>query len=148
MFDRARFIADLYSLAEREVPWRHQGTSPETGMDCVGSLRWAFERQLALPRALADEFSAYHRPPDGWHMYDVLKRFFIEIDPKDARPSDLYQIFIRKNPCHIAVKISDDNPPLIAEAFQSMEGSVSKFWIRPLDSRYRILSCFRIPDFA
>lgn len=146
MFDRNQFIDDLKSLAERGVPWKHQGTNPDVGMDCIGSLRWAYEQQgVKLPDELDKEFAAYHRPPDGWHMNEVMKRWFVEIPKEEAQPTDLYQIFIWKNPCHIAVKVSNDDPPMIAEAFQSAEGYTSKFLIRPLP-KYRILSCFRIPD--
>jgi hypothetical protein len=147
MFNRAQFIEDLKYLAAIEVPWRHQGSNPNVGMDCIGSLRWAYERQgLKLPDELDREFAAYHRPPNGWHMNEVMKRWFIEIELGEAEPSDLYQIFIRKNPCHIAVKVSDD-PLTVAEAYQSMDGAISKFMVRPMP-KYHILTCFRIPDFA
>src|SRR5689334_23048152 len=143
MFDRKQFIEDLKYLADRKVRWRHQGSNVETGMDCIGSLRWAYRQQgLELPPELDKEFAAYHRPPDGWHMYEVLKKFFIEIPREETEPADLLQVFNRKNPCHIAVKVDDK---LVAEAFESMDGAISKFIIRPFDPRYRVLACFRIP---
>lgn len=145
MFDRQQFIEDLKYLAEKKVPWRHQGSNPDVGMDCIGSLRWAAEKQMTLPAELVKEFEAYHRPPDGWHLLEVMRRFFVEITKDETEPSDLYVIYNRKNPCHLAVKIDEK---LVAEAFQSMDGHVSKFLIRPLDNRYRIAACFRIPDFA
>ncbi len=146
MFDRQRFIEDLKTLATKEVRWRHQGQSVETGMDCIGSLKWAYEQQgLRLPTELEKEFESYHRPPDGWHLLEVMRRHFIELTREEMEPSDLYVIYNRKNPCHLAVKLSSQE---VAEAFESMDGSISRFLIRPLDPRYRIAACFRIPDFG
>lgn len=147
MFDREKFIDDLKYLAAREVPWRHQGSNPDIGVDCIGGLKWAFLNQGGvLPEEIEKEFAAYHRPPNGWHMLEVMRKWFIEITKEEMQPSDLYVIFNRKNPCHLAVKIDMNTPPLIAEAWEST--GISKFMVWPLDSRRRIAACFRIPDFA
>lgn len=144
-FNRQKFIADLRLLETLEVPWRHQGASIETGMDCIGVVRWGVERQMLLPPELAEEFTHYHRPPDGQRMLAIMRKWLTEITREQLQPADLIVIFNRRNPCHMAVQMPDD---LVAEAFESQDGSVSRFMIRTLDPRRRIAACFRIPDFA
>lgn len=115
-------------------------------MDCVFSPRWAFEQQgLKLPEGLACEFEHYHRPPDGQRMLATMRQWFQEISFNETKPSDLIVVFNRKNPCHLLIKISETE---IAEAYESLDGAVSKFLIRPFDPRHRVAACFRIPDFA
>lgn len=115
-------------------------------MDCVFSPRWAYERQgLKLPAELEKEFEHYRRPPDGKRFLAVMRKWFQEITFEETQPSDLIVVYNRKNPCHLMVKISETE---IAEAYESLDGAVSRFLIRPLDSRHRIVTCFRIPDFA
>jgi cell wall-associated NlpC family hydrolase len=144
-FDRAQFVADLRRLATMNVRWRHQGTSPETGMDCIGVLRWAYERQgLTLPHDLLSEWQ-WRRPPDGKRLLAILRQHFLEITKSEVEPSDLMVVYQRKNPCHVIAKISNTE---IAEAYESRDGAVSRFLIRPLDPRHRIAACFRIPDIA
>ena len=145
-FDRERFVEDLRRLATMDCKWLHQGRRPETGMDCVFSPRWAFEQQgLRLPDELAREFEHYHRPPDGQRMLTIMRKWLIEIPLSETVPSDLIVVFNRKNPCHVLIKISETE---IAEAYESQDGAISKFLIRPFDVRHRIAACFRIPDFA
>lgn len=142
-FNRQRFIDDLRYLATLNIPWRHQGTSIETGMDCIGVFRWAFELQgLRLPQDLLDEWY-YHRPPDGKRLLRIMREWFVEISAEETQPSDLMVLYQRKNPCHVIAKVSENE---IAEAYESLDGAVSKFLIRPLDPRHRIAACFRIPD--
>jgi len=144
MFDREQFVNDLRYLATLNCKWLHQGRTPETGMDCVFSPRWAFERQgLKLPDELAEEFEHYHRPPNGRHMLQVMRKWFIEIPKEEVRPSDLMVLFVRKNPCHVVVKVSETE---IAEAYDN--GGTSRFLVRPVDPNQTVAACFRIPDFA
>lgn len=114
-------------------------------MDCVFAPRWAFERQMEMPEELAREFENYHRPPDGQRFLAILRKWFIEITREEMQPGDCMVIYMRRNPCHFAVQMEGNE---IAEAYASMDGSVSRFLIRPLDPRHRIAACFRIPDFA
>lgn len=145
-FDRDQFIEDLRYLDTLDVKWTHQGRTPETGMDCVFAPRWAIERQgIVLPEELAQEFEHYRRPPDGQRFLSILRKWLIEIPVGDALPGDLLVIFVRRNPCHLAVKMPDGE---IAEAYESMDGSVSRFFIHLFDTRNRIAAAFRIPDFA
>lgn len=140
-FDRERFIADLRRLASMNVRWLHQGCSPETGMDCIGSLRWAVEQQGAeLPQGLIDEW-VYGRPPNGRRFLAVLRKWFIEITESELLPSDLIIFFMRRNPQHMAAVVEQG---VIAEAVETV--GTSRFLIRPIPSDYRIAACFRIPD--
>jgi hypothetical protein len=143
-FNREQFVNDLRYLATLNCPWRHQGTSPTMGMDCIGVLRWAYERQgLKLPDGLTDEWY-YRRPPDGFRMLSLMRTWFQEISIEETTPSDLIVLFVGKNPCHVTAKVSDTD---IAEAFEG--GKTSKFLIRPFNTRHRkVAACFRIPDFA
>src|SRR5215510_984621 len=144
-FDRARFVDDLRYLATLNCQWKHQGRTPESGMDCVFSPRWAYERQgLRLPAELEDAFEHYRRPPNGRHMLTVMRKWFKEITQAELEPSDLLVVFNRKNPCHIVVKLSESE---FAEAYET-DGAISKFLIRPFNPSYRIAACFRIPDFG
>lgn len=140
--NRQQFLDDLRHLATLEIPWLHQGDNPEVGFDCIGVLKYTAELQVKLPDELVKEFAAYHRPPNGNHLLATMRKWFVEIDPKDRQPADLIQCFVRRNPCHMAVEMGDG---LIAEAFENTTG-VSRFMIWPLPSDRRIAACFRIPD--
>lgn len=142
-FNRQQFLDDLRLLATMNVPWRHQGRSPETGMDCVFAPRYCFEKQMKMPEKLAQEFEQYNRPPDGQKFLSILRKFFIEIEREEVQPADCMVIYQRRNPCHLVVQMEDNQ---VAEAYESMDRSVSRFLIRPLDPRCRIAACFRIPD--
>ena len=144
MFDRERFISDLRWLALQNVPWRHQGSNPETGVDCIGCAKWAYEQQgLTLPAELAEAFSVYHRPPNGRHMLAVMRRHLFELQFDEIQPADLVVIYVHRNPCHMMIKLSEKE---YAEAFENLTG-VSHFRITSFDPLSRVAACFRIPDF-
>ena len=55
--DRARSEAALTALAQRGIPYHLGGELPETGFDCSGLVRYAFQsQQIALPRTVAEQF--------------------------------------------------------------------------------------------
>lgn len=138
-FNREQFIAGLRRLATLNVRWLHQGYSVETGMDCIGVIRWALSEQgFQLPQALLDEW-VYNRPPNGARLLRILREWLIEVD--EPQPSDLIVFLMRRNPQHMAALIEDG---VIGEAFES--AGVSKFLIRPIPSDYRAAAYFRIPD--
>ena len=146
MFDRKQFLTELRGLAGQDIRWLHQGTIPETGFDCIGVVRYAAEQQgVVLPEGFANEFEHYGRPPDGQRFLSIMRKWLTEISIEETLPGDLFVIYIRRNPCHLAVKMENG---MVAEAFESMDGSVSRFLIRELDPRHRIAACFRIPDFV
>lgn len=142
-FNRQQFLDDLRELADCEVRWRHQGSSPETGMDCIGVIRYCVEKQTKLPQPLAGEFSNYTRPPNGRRFLQVLRAWLIEVGPSALQPADLVCFFRRRNPQHMAVVMEQG---IIGEAYESADGATSKFLIRPIPHDYRIAACFRIPD--
>lgn len=97
-----------------------------------------------MPAGLIGEWY-YKRPPDGERMVSIMREWFPELTVAEVVPADLMVIYQKRNPCHVIVKVSATE---IAEAYMSRDGAVSKFLVRPIDPRYRIAACFRIPDFA
>src|SRR5262249_39784985 len=117
--DRQRFIDDIRSLARMKIVFRHQGRSLETGMDCINAPAWAFENQgLSLPAELNQEFESYHERPDGERLLAIMRKWFLELPPQweVAEPGDLVIFYARRNPQHLAVKVTDD---LLVEAYRS-----------------------------
>lgn len=142
-FDREQFLVDLRRLAVMNIPWLHQGDDPNVGFDCIGVVKYAVELQMKLPDELVEAFSAYHRPPNGRHMLEVMRRHLIEIQESEVMPADLLLCYVRRNSCHVAVQMENG---MIAEAFE--QPGTSRFMIRPMPSDRQIAACFRIPDFA
>lgn len=148
MFDREQFIRDVREIAERGLPFRNQTCSEEVGVDCINLPRLAYERQGKLPAALLEEFRAYYLVPDGRKLLATMRKWFQEITSEKSQAGDLYVIYDRKNPCHVATRINDGDPPMIAEAYKSHDGAINKTLIQPLDYRRRVAAIFRIPDFT
>lgn len=141
-FDRVRFVSDLRWLASQNVPWLHQGSDPKVGVDCVGAPKWAYQNQgLMLNPELDEAFSAYHRPPNGKHMIEIMRKHLIEIPFSELKPGDLLNTYVRRNPCHLMIKMDDGE---YAEAFENLTGQ-SSFRLTTLDPARRIAACFRIP---
>ena len=142
-FDRKQFVEDLRALVKQGVKFRHQGQDPATGLDCVNFPRWGYRKQgLELPPELDREFQSYTESPDGWRLIEIMRKWFQELDPVKAEPGDLFIIYSRSNPCHLAVKVTDT---LNVEAYRfANEGKLVE---QPLDPRRRIATAFRIPDF-
>lgn len=150
-FDPDQFVRDMRSLVNQGVIFRHQGDDPRTGLDCVNYPRWGYRQQgLDLPAELNKEFEDYSESPDGWRMQEILKKWFLQIpviDNKvpDARPGDLLQLYVFRNPRHVAV-IVETVPIWIVEAHRSLDTKVGKILEQPLDPRRKIAACFRFPD--
>lgn len=144
--DKQRFIDDLISLAERNPPVRflHQGRDPETGLDCIGALRWAYMQQAGpLPEELEREFDAYLRNPNGDYFLSVLRVWFDEADRSERRPGDLLLIYARKNPQHMAVMVNESE---VFEMYCSPAAGVSKALRQRLDPRRVVAAVFRFPE--
>lgn len=153
-FDKDKFVEYVRSLARMNIPFRHQGHSIETGIDCVNLPRMGYEAQgLQLPADLLKEFESYSESPDGWLLMAIMRKWFIELPNTGStlevcaglEPGDLLQLYARRNPKHIAIKVGD---ALIVEAYRSEDRSIEKLIEQPLDSRRRIAAAFRFPDFA
>ena len=147
-FDRKQFVEDVRNLVTQGVVFRHQGSDPATGMDCINTPRWGYERQgLTLPAEISAEFATYGRHPDGEHFLATMRRWFIELEFTETEPGDLFVLYARRNPQHMAIKVTNDDPPRIVEAYCSVTDLIGKLIEWPLDPRRRIAACFRIPDF-
>jgi len=145
--DRQQFCADAIALVDRGVRFRHQGRSPETGMDCINLPAYLCEQQgIKLPAELEKEFESYTENPDGWRLLEIMRRFFLEVETSTS--GDLLIIYARRNPKHLAIQVSDDDPPMIVEAYRSETDPTGALKRQPLDFRRRVAARFRIPDFA
>lgn len=149
-FDRNKFIHDVLSLVDREIPWEHQGRDPDVGLDCIGLPRWAYTLQRPLPEDLEREFDAYHRKPDGERMLRIMRRWFEEIDTNDQQrlplisgqqPGDLIMMYWKRNPCHLGVLVEGLE---VVEAFK--HGGFAR--VRKGEPRLPIAAVFRIPEFV
>jgi hypothetical protein len=156
--DRQRFIEDLRSLVAQNVIFRHQGNDPATGLDCIHAPAAGMEMQgIILPDELKKEMAAYSDQPDGWKMLELLRaqpKYFQEIPvidnkvPDEALPGDLLQMFVYRNPKHMAI-LSSRDPLSVIEAWRSATSETGKLIEVPLDFRRRVAACFRmITDFA
>lgn len=146
-FDRQRFINDAIALADQGVRFRHQGEDPDTGLDCINLPRYLCGLQgIRLPGELSVEFRSYSENPDGFRLLEIMRRWFPELQTSSA--GDLLIIYARRNPKHLAIQVSDDNPPMIVEAYRSETDPNGALKHQPLDFRRRVAARFRIPDFA
>lgn len=149
--DRQRFVDDARALVAQGVQFRHQGSSPETGMDCINLPAWGARQQgIELPDELTNAMRAYSEQPDGRKMLELIRQHFIEIpvvDNKvpDAQLGDLLVLYVFRNPKHMAI-VSALDPMFVIEAWRSPDKTTGKLHETPLDFRRRIAACFRIPD--
>lgn len=151
--DRQRFIDDLRGLIARGVQFRHLGKDPATGLDCIHTPAWAAQEQgIILPDELEREMDAYSDQPDGWKMLELLRgqpKYFQEIPvidnkvPDEALPGDLLQMFVYRNPKHMAI-LSGRDPLMVIEAWRSATSTTGKLIEVPLDFRRRVAACFRM----
>jgi cell wall-associated NlpC family hydrolase len=147
MLDRQKFIDDARALVKQGVIFRHQGSDPITGLDCINLPRYLCEQQgMKLPPELEKEFESYSENPDGWRLLEIMRRWFVELESSSA--GDLLILYARRNPKHLAIQISDDAPPMIVEAYRSESDKTGRLIEQPLDFRRRVAARFRIPDFA
>jgi cell wall-associated NlpC family hydrolase len=66
------------------VPFRHQGSNPETGIDCRGVIEWiafVLMGRLIPPRN-------YQRTPSGAEFLEKMRAEMREIDPAEAGHGD------------------------------------------------------------
>jgi len=144
--DRQRLVADLISLAEREPPvrWRHQGRDPDTGLDCIGLVRWAILQQMALPEVIVTEFAKpYHLKFSGERMYELMRRWLTEIGPGEIAPADVLLFYYKTNPQHVAVMVTETD---VVEAFILRHAGINRIIKQPLDATRRLVGAFRLPD--
>lgn len=77
---------DIVAVARtlKGVRFRHQGSYPETGLDCRGVIEYiAF---VLWARRIPER--AYQRKPDGLEFLEKMRAEMTEIDPAEARHGD------------------------------------------------------------
>lgn len=144
MIDIDQYVDDLLTLADRGVPWLHQGRDPEVGVDCVGFLRWGYLQQHgALPEQLEREFDAYLRRPKGEHLLAVMREWFDEQERTNRQRGNLLVIYDKKNPQHIAVMVNETE---VVEAYCGVAAGVRKVLRQRCDPRRVVAAVFRFPE--
>ena len=148
-FDVIRFVSDARELAKRRVPFRDQGSNPETGLDCIHVCKYLYELQgTLLPEELAKEFRAYHPTTDGKRMMEIMCQWLIPLpDPADAQPGDLLLFRGKQATRHVAIKVQDDPIHVVEAYLDDGAGKLLDWPLDPIRSRL-IVAAFRIPDFA
>lgn len=88
------------------VPFRHQGRSIETGVDCVGLLVVIGEK-IGYPEI--KDITNYRRMPKESMVREVIGQNCTEIAIDEAGPGDFYLIRLFKDRlCHAAVVLSTE----------------------------------------
>jgi cell wall-associated NlpC family hydrolase len=82
LITRDNIVAVARSL--KGVPFRHQGSHPETGLDCRGLIEWIGFVLWARPIPHRD----YQRRPDGAEFLEKMRAEMTEIDPAEAGHGD------------------------------------------------------------
>jgi hypothetical protein len=111
--DTEQLIADAWALVRARVPFLHQGRDPAVGLDCLGLLEHLAHKQGYMTDV---SFRNYPHTPNGRAMYRKLKTYLDEIPRESARRGDVYQLKFRQNPQHLALRVSDDDPPMVIHA--------------------------------
>jgi hypothetical protein len=117
-FDPQKFASDARELAQQDVPFRHQGCDPSIGLDCINILRVLYRKQgLSLPDEIEQAFKAYHPKTNGKEMLRLMLKWLIPIKIEDAQIGDIYLFRDKTDARHTAIKVSNDDPPFIVEAY-------------------------------
>ena len=137
--------ADVVAVARKVVgvPFRHQGSDPETGLDCRGLLEWValvlWGRQIPL--------RDYQRKPSGAEFLEKMRAELEEIDPADARFGDAVLIHFPKDTeaRHGGILALGSYELMLIHAWESRgEGEVTEEPLRGWKSR-NIDYAFRFP---
>ena len=81
------------------VPYKHQGRSRETGVDCVG-LIYVVADHFGLDPV---DFPVYPRVPQGQVMLRELRRRLIEKPVRDRLPGDVLHLEMGKQLRHVGI---------------------------------------------
>lgn len=147
----------MRAMVAQGVRFRHNGKDPMTGLDCVHAPAWGVQQQgIDLPVELQLAMKSYSEQPDGWAMLAKIRsvpKYFLEIPvidcqvPAEAEPGDLLQMYVFRNPKHMAI-LSSRAPLSVIEAWRAPDKKIGKLLEQPLDFRRRVAACFRILDIA
>lgn len=146
MINREQFIRDAWELDGR--PFLHQGVDPKIGLDCINAPAYLCRRQgVDLPFEIP---LTYHA---NAHDYDLiestLKENLIAVSFAAAQAGDLYLFKPRKIMRHLAIRLNDDDPPLLLHpSSQPRKGfPQGRISVEPFADRWPLicLGVFRIP---
>lgn len=86
---------DVVAVARllRGVPFRHQGSNPETGIDCRGVIEWIAFVLAGRPIPPRE----YQRTPSGTEFLEKMRAEMVEIDPAEAGHGDAVLIHFPKD---------------------------------------------------
>ena len=123
------------------VPFRHQGRSRETGVDCVGLLAVILSELGDEPH----EFREYGTRPDPDDLLRHASIGMIPIPEHEAKPGDVLLFWLVRNkethepmPQHFAV-LTDRNTIIHAmrRHGEVAEHGITDYWIRHRHAAYR-----------
>ena len=81
------------------VPFRHQGRTRETGLDCIGLVV-----RVAHDLGISDaDFLQYGRAPDGMQLTARLAAHMKRVRKRDLQPGDVVLLADGAWPCHVAI---------------------------------------------
>lgn len=129
------------------VPFRHQGRSRETGVDCIG-LAECSARDVEIMRE--EEFSrAYGRVPRSSLLEQGLGSRCVEIAVADARDGDIYLLTFKGQPQHVAIAATDaDGATRTMIHALRTESGVNRVVVEETLQRWgsSIVAAYRIPE--
>lgn len=120
------------------VPFRHQGRSRQTGVDCVGLAACA-GRDVGI---IFNDFTDYGIDPQPSRMRDILENkvgVLEKVSIKDLKPGDLLYMRFTNVPQHIA--IYTENNTIIHSYYnvgKVVEHRLDDMWRKRIVSVYRI----------
>ncbi len=128
------------------VPFRHQGSYPETGLDCRGVIEYIAFVLWARPIPPR----SYQRKPDGVEFLEKMRAEMVEIDPAEASHGDAVLIHFPRDTeaRHGGVLADGPYEPMLIHAWESRgEGEVREEPLRGWKLR-NIDYAFRFPGIS
>lgn len=117
------------------VPYRHQGRSKDTGVDCLGLLTLIGGKCGFTTYDTKD----YDANPNPETMRLELKRHLLEIPSSDIRPADILHLNYFKGATHLAL-VGFDNTMIHAYNVSGkvVHHTIDKKWVKRIRAAYRI----------
>jgi cell wall-associated NlpC family hydrolase len=120
------------------VPFRHQGRSRVTGVDCVGLAIVTLQELGAVPRPF--EIMDYARHPNGGELGDRIEKHCTPLPA--ATPGALVAVRWKKELAHVAIVGRDDNGMTLIHAYSRrnsvIEHGLRGRWFRYVDSAWAL----------
>ena len=132
------------------LPFRHQGRSRLTGIDCVGlPLCVGDELHLLDKNGLIIQANLYHEyatQPIGRYVYDVCDKHLIWKPLRLLAPGDVVALMVPTVPCHVGIIGNWPEGLTLIHAYNS--GKEPKVIEHLLDKKWhrRIAGCFKYPE--